>query len=242
MNGRFDPAAGMLGGYQEYDGTIEFYGRVAALLKPGFTVLDLGAGRGAWFHDDASAYRRAIRDLRPRVARVIGVDVDPVVLTNPATTENHVMRDGRVPLPDQSVDVVVADYVLEHITDPAAFSAEIARLLRPGGFVCARTPHKYCYVSVAARLVRNRRHSAVLAVVQPGRKAEDVFPTAYRLNTLRDIGRHFSSYESYSYLYSCEPQYYFGRRWLYRVMRTMHRLLPTVATANLFVFLRDVRR
>jgi len=238
MPNRFDPAAARLGGYLELDGTIEFYGRVASILRPEHTVLDIGAGRAAWFHDDACAYRRSVRDIRSKVSRLIGADIDPAVLSNPATSENVQIVNGRVPLPDHCVDVIIADYVLEHIEDPRAFSVEINRLLRPNGYFCARTPHKCCYVSIAARLIRNSRHSRVLSAVQPDRKAEDVFPTAYRLNTLRSIGAHFVGFEPFNYLYSSAPQYFWGKKAVYRAFLILHRILPTVLTANIFVFLR----
>jgi hypothetical protein len=46
MNSFFDPAARMLGGYLPYDGGVEFFGRVSAILRPSHIVVDLGAGRG----------------------------------------------------------------------------------------------------------------------------------------------------------------------------------------------------
>jgi SAM-dependent methyltransferase len=228
----------MLGGYQKLDGTLEFYGRVGAILRPTDTVLDLGAGRGAWFFEDKCETRRRVRDLKPKVACLIGADVDPVVLANPTTTKNVLIVDGRIPVAEQSVDVVVADYVLEHIQDPGAFAAEIGRVLRPGGYLCARTPHKYHYVSIAARLVRNRRHKDVLAHVQPDRKAVDVFPTAYRLNTLGALRRAFAGFSCFNYLYAGEPQYYFGRASLYRFLELVHSVAPAALVSNLFVFMR----
>jgi len=71
------------GGYTRVDGSVEFYGRVNALISTDMTVLDFGAGRGKDIVDDPNAYRRSLRDLRGRVARVIGVDIDPAVLDNP---------------------------------------------------------------------------------------------------------------------------------------------------------------
>jgi len=57
---------------------------------------------------------------------------------------------------------------------------------------------------------------ATLAIRATSRKAEDVFPTAYRLNTRRAtrevLSRHTVSDNSYTY--SCEPQY-FLEAWLH---------------------------
>jgi len=235
--GKYDPHAEMLGGYQPLDGTIEFYGRIRSILKPGDCVVDLGAGRGGWYHDDKSDTRRNMRDIRPAVGKLIGLDVDPVVLTNPATTENFVI-EGDLPLETGSADVIIADYVLEHITDPKGFAAEINRVLKPGGYFCARTQTRFHYVALAARLVRNRRHSDVLGRVQPNRKAEDVFPTAYRMNTIRHVRGYFPGYQNYSYLYCGEPSYFFGSKCMFGFMEIAQRLLPRALVSNLFVFLR----
>lgn len=228
----------MAAGYLEFDGTVEFYGRICALLKPTDTVLDIGAGRGSWFFEDRCEYRRSLQGLKQRVRHLYGADVDPVVLPNPTTSENLLIQDGRIPLADQSVDLVIADFVFEHIQNPTAFCLEISRVLRPKGYVCARTPHKYCYIAIAARLIRNKWHPGVLSAVQPARSAVDVFPTAYQLNTFRDIRRHFSAFEDYSYLYASEPQYYFGRKSIYHALKIAHRFLPDFLSSCIFVFIR----
>lgn len=45
----------------------------------------------------------------------------------------EIAPDGTVPLADGSVDAVLSTQVLEHVTDPALYLAECARVLRPGG-------------------------------------------------------------------------------------------------------------
>jgi SAM-dependent methyltransferase len=236
----FDPAEDMFGGYSSIDGTIEFYGRINALLWPECVVLDLGAGRGAWSFADPCKERRRARSIKGKVAEYIGADVDPVVLANPVTDRNVMIIDGRIDMPDQSLDLIICDYVLEHILDVTAFVREVERVLRPGGYFCARTPHKYNYVSCVARVVRNGLHARWLRWVQPERKAEDVFPTAYRCNTLRAVRARFpqTKWQSGSYLYTSEPRYYFGRRLLFRVFSMIHKVFPTALTGNLFVFIR----
>jgi ubiquinone/menaquinone biosynthesis C-methylase UbiE len=148
------------GGYSRADGTVQFYLRVNALAHPAMTVLDLGAGRGE-FLEDPIPWRRDLRNLKGKVAKLVGADVDPVVMTNPALDEAAVITPGKaLPFADASFDMIVSDYTLEHIDDRKQFAAECARVLRPGGWLCARTPNKWGYIGVGARVVPNKAHSA----------------------------------------------------------------------------------
>lgn len=228
------------GGYSSLDGTIEFYGRVQALLDSNMRVLDLGAGRGAWFEDDDCQARKATRLIKGRVKKLIGCDIDPVVLENRSIDEAVILQPGKpMPLDDASVDLIVSDYVLEHVHDVPEFAGEISRILKTGGWFCARTPTKYSYVAIFARLVSNRQHAKILKYAQPSRKISDVFPTAYRLNSLMELSQAFPAddFENYSYLYSAEPAYHFSNVALYRIFQFAHWLLPKAFSGNLYIFL-----
>jgi ubiquinone/menaquinone biosynthesis C-methylase UbiE len=234
----YDPADEMLGGFTSRDGTIEFYNRINALLQPGLKVLDLGAGRGSWYYTEKSPYKRVLRNIKGKVGEYIGADVDTAVLGNPTTDRNVLIKDGLLSLGDGEVDVVICDWVLEHIVDVASFKREVERVLKSGGYFCARTPHSFSYVSLAARAVRNSSHVKMLRWVQPNRKAQDAFPTAYRCNTLNAVARWFDGWKNYTYLYTAEPSYYFGRKPVFQLMNLMHRLAPRAMTGSLFIFLR----
>jgi arsenite methyltransferase len=111
-----------------------------AALRPGETVLDLGSGAGF----DAFI-------AGPKVGasgRVIGVDMTPAMLdraranipTYTAQTglSNVEFRLGEIenlPLPDNSVDVVISNCVLNLSPDQEKVWREIARVLKPGGRV-----------------------------------------------------------------------------------------------------------
>jgi hypothetical protein len=77
------------GGFDRYDGSIQFYQRINALLRPDFVVMDFGAGRGVNHIEDPVAYRRNLSNFKGKVKEVIGVDVDSAVTTNPATRPRH---------------------------------------------------------------------------------------------------------------------------------------------------------
>lgn len=168
-------------GFTALDGTVRLYNFVkAAMLRVGAReVLDLGAGRGGIWHDDASLYRRYLFDLRSTGATVTVCDVDQVVLTHPCSHAQVVISAGQpLPFADGAFDIIVSDMTFEHIEDPAQVAGELLRILRPGGYVCARTPNRFGYVRVMANLIPNRLHVAALRRVQPSRKPEDVFPTS----------------------------------------------------------------
>ena len=234
----FKPGENLLGGYHELDGTIEFYGRINAILKKSDSVLDLGAGRGSWYSTDNCSYRREIHDLKKKVKYLVGIDIDDAVLENPTTHKNLTMSENKIPLEDNSMDIIFADWVLEHVQNPNKFTSEIDRVLKPGGIFCARTPHKYKYVSLFASLIKNKFHSKILKFIQPQREERDIFPTAYKLNTLQSIRRKFKNYKDFSYLYTSHPSYYAENQILFKLLAFFHKVLPAVMVSEIFVFLQ----
>jgi len=228
------------GGYSRVDGSVEFYSRVNALLTRNSFVVELGAGRGA-YAEDPVPYRRELRAFRGRVAQVIGLDVDPVVMDNPTVDEAHVLLEGRpFPLPNASVDLVFADWTFEHVHDSAHVASEIARVLRPGGWLCARTPNKWGYVGIAARAVPNRLHAHVLRRVQPTKQDRDTFPTVYRLNTRQALRRHFptTDFEHCTYATDGDPRYFGSSKVACRAVQLVGHLTPPHSRSVLNVFLR----
>ncbi len=230
----------LAGGFTHVDGTVAFYSRVNALLSPGAVVADLGAGRGC-FLEDPVIYRRELRRLQGKVARVIGLDVDAAVLTNPTVDEAHVVTaGGSFPLADSSVDMIVSDFTFEHVTDPGHLGREIARVLRPGGWLCARTPNRFGYIGIPTRIVPNRLHDRVLTRVQPDKQRRDTFPTFYRLNSTRDLHRHFpeNQFMHCTYAADSEPAYFGKSATARRVARSVSNLTPAPYRSVLYVFLR----
>ena len=114
-------------------------------LRPGMTVLDLGCGEGRHAFE---AYRRG--------ASVVAVDwgQSEVETTKrwlgaiaeageaPAGARFEVVRGDltALPVPDASVDRVMASEVLEHIPDDVTAMAEIHRVLKPGGRMVITVP------------------------------------------------------------------------------------------------------
>jgi SAM-dependent methyltransferase len=225
------------GGYTDVDGTVQFYLRINALIKPDFFVVDLGCGRGA-YRDDICETRRKLRAFKGRCAKIIGVDVDPQAKTNPLVDEFRLLTSSRLPIDDLSVDLIFSDNVLEHIPDPVAYFSECARVLKPGGYLCIRTPNKFGYVALAAILIPNRLHSRVTSFSQAGRKDEDVFPTLYRCNTVGKIRSMLkkNNMDGAVYEYEAEPSYLEFSKWAYFLGCVHRKLAPSFMKLSIFVF------
>jgi SAM-dependent methyltransferase len=151
---------------------------ILAALAPHHHVLDLGAGAGVV----------AQMNFRGRAARVCGVDPDPRVAANPHLDEGKVGTGERIPYPNESFDLVLADNVLEHLADPESVFREVHRVLKPGGLFLAKTPNKRHYMALIARSTPHRFHQFVNRL--RGRASVDTFPTLYRVNTPGDARRY----------------------------------------------------
>lgn len=152
--------------------------RIDELVVPDSTVLDIGCGRRA----------PTLRRLLGRGARLIGVDVVEAEAP-PAGIELY--RDDLChmrAIGDCTVDLVICRSVMEHVRDAEGAFAEVARVLRPDGRFLFLTANLFDYAALIAAVVPNRLHPWIVRVTE-GRKEVDTFPTAYRCNTRRRIGR-----------------------------------------------------
>lgn len=140
-------------------------------------VLDLGAGAGIV----------AQMNFRDCAARVHGVDPDERVLRNPYLHEARVGVAEQLPYTDGSFDLVFADNVFEHLSQPRTVLAEVARVLRPGGRLLAKTPNKWHYMPTIARSTPHAFHRFYNRM--RGRDSDDTFPTRYLANSRSAITR-----------------------------------------------------
>ncbi len=228
------------GGFARCDNQVAFFSRVQALAMDARTILNVGCGRGAGA-EDPSRYRAKLHDLRGEGRRVIGIDVDPAAAANPLVDEFRLIEEPKSwPVESKSIDLAVVDYVLEHVERPREFFEELHRTLKPGGVACMRTPNRWSYVSMLARLIPNRMHARVVSKAQDGREEQDVFPTFYRCNTKRALRRFVKglSFDHVAYAIEVTPAYLAFSPLLYRIGAIVHAILPPVFRSTLLIFLR----
>jgi SAM-dependent methyltransferase len=112
----------------------------AVTARVGEDLLDaVGAGRGARLLDLGCGPGTITAAAAARGAHATGVDLAEGMLAVGRERHPHlelVTGDAEeLPFPDDTFDAVVGGFVLNHLPDPEAAIAEVARVLAPGGRV-----------------------------------------------------------------------------------------------------------
>lgn len=155
------------------DGTAHFFGMCRDHVVPGSRILEVGAG-------PTNRCSEFFASLGP----VTGVDVSDEVLGNRALSSAAVYDGLTLPFDDAVFDACISNYVLEHVEHPARHFQEVARVLKPGGVYCVRTPNLRHYVTAGAKLLPHRMHLKIANRLRAlDATAHDPYPTFYRANT-----------------------------------------------------------
>ncbi len=159
---------------------------VAKRLAPNVRVLDLGCGRGG-----------VVERLGNR-GHWVGVDPDLSSLREHRVSAlpRGCAHSQDLPFAAAAFDVVVASWVLEHLSVPEETFLEISRILLPGGAFFFLTPNaRHPLPRLSGVLAQSRRgrskwrlQSEIVTWIY-GRAAADTFPVVYRVNTVQDIER-----------------------------------------------------
>jgi ubiquinone/menaquinone biosynthesis C-methylase UbiE len=152
--------------------------------------LDIGCGHQLF----ASWMMNEEREMASRAQELIGIDLDQTGIAKHQSLHLRVVGNlERLPFPNGKFDVVTANMVIEHVEQPDIVLAEISRVLRIGGTFIFHTPNRNSFQNAILRKIPQAMKYK-LSLILEGRKEEDVFPTYYRLNTVKEIKRLSARY------------------------------------------------
>jgi len=151
----------------------EFEAALVARLGDRAVALDAGSGPGSWI----------LQAQRQRLHLLVGADI---YLPDTSNLDAFVLAaNEHLPFDDCSFDLVVAYLVLEHLSSPPVAFREFARVLKPGGYFCFKTPAVRTPLFALARAMPTAWHKRLKSRI--GVSEHDVFPTYYRANTVRTL-------------------------------------------------------
>jgi ubiquinone/menaquinone biosynthesis C-methylase UbiE len=222
------------------DGTTLFHEICHAHARLGGEILEVGAGPT----NATSAFLSSLGNLH-------GIDVSEEVHGNVHLKSSALIEGSRYPYADGAFDLVVSNYVVEHVEDPSAHLTEIFRVLKPGGAYVFRTPNLMHYVALVSRFTAHRFHRLTANRLR-GYKADkhDPWPTVYAMNTPASLRRHARSagFEVVRLdLVEKEPSYGMVARPLFLAFMAYERVVNASELlgplrANMFVVLRRPTR
>ncbi|HEY1456132.1 MAG TPA: class I SAM-dependent methyltransferase [Candidatus Dormibacteraeota bacterium] len=183
-------------------------------------VLDLGCGRGG-----------VVELVWRTVELAAGVDPDaPSLSEHRAPGMPRIRARGEcLPFADESFDLVVCVWVLEHLADPSTTFREVRRVLRPGGHFVFLTPNLRNPLMVLNRLGKALpRLQRRLVPKLYGRVEADTFRVQYRANTPRDLRREATAagLEVAEIRVVADPTYLAINPVLFRLAVMSERLMP----------------
>jgi 2-polyprenyl-3-methyl-5-hydroxy-6-metoxy-1,4-benzoquinol methylase len=184
--------------------------------------------------------------LASRARLVVGLDPSDNIDSN-----THVHERAKCLLEeyqtDRRFDLVTMRMVAEHITDPAAALAALARLTRPGGLVVVYTVSKWSPASLLAAATPMAAHHWLKRLLW-GVDPKDTFPTAYLMNTRATLQRQFLSAgfaeEQFHYLDDCRSFASWQvtaamELWLWKMLRGLGLRYPELCLLGIYRRLPD---
>ncbi|MCL5744054.1 MAG: class I SAM-dependent methyltransferase [Acidobacteria bacterium] len=187
-----------------------YYGRfLGSQVKRGVKWLEIGCGRQ--IVPDWAMPLEQQKLLAGKASLLVGVDVDPAILDHPFLHAKVLALGGDLPFAADTFDLVSANMVVEHVSDPRSFLADIYRIVRPGGRFVFHTPNYCNYLVFMASITPDPIKGAVVRLLE-GRREEDRFKTFYRLNTRFRVGKiaQEAGFEVETYV-TCGSGEYFGK-------------------------------
>ncbi|MBD3244672.1 MAG: methyltransferase domain-containing protein [Candidatus Moranbacteria bacterium] len=142
------------------------------LIHKDSIILDAGCGE-----------KGLIESFNGQAKLIIGVDVDKKELRKNKIAQKKIAADLKaIPLKNNSLDLVVCEFVLEHLNNPKPVIKEIFRVLKPGGGFVFITPNVVNPIMFLSKISPHRLHEFLLKNLL--KKPTRAHRTYYKANTL----------------------------------------------------------
>ncbi|NND60391.1 MAG: class I SAM-dependent methyltransferase [Gammaproteobacteria bacterium] len=130
------------------------------------------------------------RQLADRCRRLVGIDPDETIENNPYVHESfRVLMDDYEP--QETFDLITLRMVAEHVENPEQLLRTLVAATHPGSTVLIYTVNGISPIPVLTRLTSMGVRHRIKKILW-GTEEKDTFPTAYRMNSRRDLREMFT--------------------------------------------------
>lgn len=188
--------------YKPYIKFVEY--AIERLKEEGRDIVMLDAGCG---------HTTVLNDQYKKCKQVIGVDNDRISLNKNSYVDRKLFSDlANIPLSDGTVDLIVSNWVFEHVSNPDDVVRDLDRVLRPGGYIVFITPNADGWYAALAQVIPEYLHGIIVRILY-GRGKDDTYEVHYKMNTKEDFETYLSTLESdanyreVGFIYNDDPKY-----------------------------------
>lgn len=148
-----------------------FVQHLLSRAKKDCVILDIGCG---------CSRPEFLRPVEQIASALDGVDPNPDVARHPALRNHWHGTLEEADIPHSTYDIAFAYNVVEHVSTPVPFLEKVHRILKPGGYFLALTPHALHPFPRAVRLVERLSLKQRAATMHSG---INDYPAYYRMNS-----------------------------------------------------------
>lgn len=163
---------------KSWDDSVSIYKKlVSKEINETTTVLEAGCGFSDLYREE---YKRA--------KHVIGVDISDEYLKGNTLIKEKIVADlAHMPqVKNDSVDLIISSWVLEHVENPEGVFKEFARVLKKDGKVIFLTPNSWNYIVMLNKIIPHWFRVSV-ATRLGGKLTVEPMKTFYRANSVSSI-------------------------------------------------------
>lgn len=137
-------------------------------------IVDIGGGKKSPIAEFKNEYNNLT---------LIAVDISDDELEFNTNVDQKIIADvtKEIPLPDESVDMIISSSVLEHLRGQEKFIQNASRLLKPNGesYFIHVFPSKFALFALINQIIPHGVSRRLVTAVFPKRKSTGVFPAHY---------------------------------------------------------------
>jgi len=153
-----------------------FVGEIKKIIKPDSKILDIGCGHAEF-----------LREILKKTPQTYGIDPDQKALDKNNTIKNkYCCTAEKMPFEDNTFDIIISAWVLEHLENPEKVFKEIHRVLKPGAKVIFLTPNAWNYNIWIIRMIPERFHDFFTRKLY-NRQENDTYPKQYKINSPKKV-------------------------------------------------------